>query len=150
MLKANENERILIDRLDTFKKEAIQTLNDVKTGVEMAINFFDVKYPENRTPRICTIIEDLYNKIAKFQIGSEKDSSNDGSENIWVYLNDSINYKDDIVTEKTLSFALMSFEKEVYALLTSLEQTQKSEYIFFCYLLKSKLHKIIEAYMIAQ
>lgn len=149
MLKANENEKILIDKLNDFKKEALRTLNDVKTGIEIAIDFFGFKTENNKSPKILLIIHDLCSVIEKFKITTEKGPSNDDSKTMWIYVNDSIQYKGSKVTEKTLSFALMSFEKETHTLFTTLEQTQKGEFICFCYNLKFKLHKIIEDYMTA-
>ena len=150
MLKVNENERILIDKLNDFKTEALRTLDDVKTGIEITIDFFNFKSENNKTQKLLLIIGNLYDVINKFRIGSEKSTNNDGSENIWIYVNDSMQYIGSKVTDKTLSFALMSFEKEAHTLFTSLEQTQKGEYIYICYYLKHKLHKIIEDYMTAQ
>jgi len=79
----------------------------------------------------------------------------DGSRNLWIRWSienshSNLHYYRDVyakpVTEKSITFALTSFEREICSRLSVLE-TLQGGYDYFCYTSKVDLHNIIEAYM---
>ena len=151
MVKVNEAERVLINELMEFKIGSIQIIDNVHLGIILAKEMLNPNRNSKTISDFIEVLENLHAILSAFCIGSDKDESNDGSENLWIRLNSSMCYRDNNndkpVTEKTIAFALMSFDKEISNQISRLEILNKGSYIHFGYTLKDRLQKIIENYM---
>jgi len=159
MVKAMEPEMLLIKELQAFKKEKKRDVNAILYGIELTTKLYelhDSKKPPKDVLNLISKLKELEYIINSLQIDTDNDNSGDRSQNLWIRwsIDDSDSglyyYREAFggkpVTEKTIVFALTSFEKEICSRLSVLE-TLRGGHDYFCYASREALHNIIKTYM---
>ena len=147
MIIANEQTIKLVDNLNDFLKISHNTLNDVLHGMTLSRDLVSQDKEKANISRVIDKISNIDEMIFSFKIGIK-----DTNRKLWLCWDktgsqEKYYYNEDKeLTEKMFNFILMSFDREISQKLSIIEETCDG-YIYFCYSIKNKLHKIITEYM---
>lgn len=151
-MNVTDNETKLVTELTKFTQTSYDMLKYICYGMELAGSAICLEAAKKEISDLRSEVLILSEIIFDFKIGID---TVDGSQKLWVIWNktgstDKYHYRnnDNVLSEKLLSFIIMTFEKEIQKRLSIIE-TVSNNYTYFGSMIKSSLNNIIKEYMTA-
>lgn len=151
MVYVTLNEEKLVKDLTEFTEKSYDMLRFVCYGMEFSESVVCSEHAKKDISNMRAKVDELSEIILSFKIGIDTKKQ---PNKLWIVWNktgssDKYYYRDDkVLTEKMLSFIIMTFEKEINKKLSIIEAAN-NHYSYFGSRIKDPLHKIIMNYMTA-
>ena len=150
MFTVTDNEKSLVTSLTKFTQTSYDMLKYICYGMQLAESAICHEAAKKDISDLRSEVLILSEIIFDFKIGI--DTSN-GSQKLWIVWNktgstDKYHYRDNdnTLSEKMLSFIIMTFEKEIQKRLSLIERVNDN-YTYFGSTIKDSLNGIIKNYM---